>query len=195
MNLNAEYWNQRYLSGQTGWDAGEITTPMQAYIDQLPNLHLPILIPGGGNSHEAAYLLTKGFTNISIVDIAPTLKSRLETKFKAFPGHRWRVIIDDFFNLTGTYDLILEQTFFCALNPAFRKAYVSKTHNLLAPGGKLVGVLFDRPFDGGPPFGGSIKEYRQLFAPYYQIKVMEPCYNSILSRAGTEVFMILQKAF
>lgn len=33
--------------------------PLKVYFDQLTNKDLKILIPGGGNSHEAEYLLKK----------------------------------------------------------------------------------------------------------------------------------------
>ncbi|MCS7037470.1 MAG: SAM-dependent methyltransferase, partial [Saprospiraceae bacterium] len=57
----------------------------------------------------------------------------------------------------------------------------------------LAGVLFDRDFEGGPPFGGHAEEYRALFEPLFRIHTLEPCYNSIPPRAGAEVFIILKK--
>jgi hypothetical protein len=65
-------------------------------------------------------------------------------------------------------------------------------HQLLAPEGKLAGLLFDKEFEGGPPFGGHQKEYRLLFAPLFKILRMEPCYNSIDSRKKSELFFILE---
>ena len=90
--------------------------------------------------------------------------------------------------------MIIEQTFFCALNPALRKDYVDRMYELLKPGGKLVGVLFNRSFEGGPPFGGSKEEYKELFDEKFVIKKMEDCYNSIEPRKDAEVFIILAKA-
>jgi hypothetical protein len=37
------------------------------------NKDIAILIPGCGNTYEAAYLLEQGFTNVTVIDIAPTL--------------------------------------------------------------------------------------------------------------------------
>jgi 16S rRNA A1518/A1519 N6-dimethyltransferase RsmA/KsgA/DIM1 with predicted DNA glycosylase/AP lyase activity len=39
------------------------------------------LIPGCGNTYEAEYLLQEGFTNITVIDIAPTLVESLKQKF------------------------------------------------------------------------------------------------------------------
>jgi hypothetical protein len=49
--LTKEYWENRYINQEIGWDVGEITTPLKTYIDQLENKKLRILIPGGGNSY------------------------------------------------------------------------------------------------------------------------------------------------
>ncbi|MEP0714429.1 MAG: SAM-dependent methyltransferase, partial [Algoriphagus sp.] len=70
--------------------------------------------------------------------------------------------------------------------------YALKMLSLLNPGGKLVGVWFDREFDfDGPPFGGNANEYKVLFEKYFEVKECSPCYNSIPERMGSEVFMIL----
>ncbi len=60
--LNQAYWNQRYEKGNTGWNIGTISTPLKHYFDQISNKSINILIPGGGNGHEAEYLLSLGFT-------------------------------------------------------------------------------------------------------------------------------------
>ena len=99
-------------------------------------------------------------------------------------------MVGDFFAFQGNFDLIVEQTFFCALNPSLRKAYVEKMKSLLIPSGKLVGVMFNLPEKvDGPPFGGSIKEYHSLFSKHFNSISIEPCYNSIEPRQGNEVFI------
>ena len=104
------------------------------------------------------------------------------------------VIHADFFEHSGQYDFIFEQTFFCALDPSLRERYVTKMNELLKPGGQLAGVMFNRVFEeDGPPFGGTKEEYEQRFSPFFDIKKMELCYNSILPREGNELFVRLQK--
>lgn len=188
-----EYWDDLYSSKQTGWDIGYPSTPLKTYIDQLTNKDLSILIPGCGHGYEAEYLLQQGFTRVTVVDISPILTERLATKFSNYNGKQLTIITANFFELAGQYDLILEQTFFCALPPDLRPDYVQQMHKLLKPGGKLVGVLFDRAFQGGPPFGGSWAEYESLFTKAFKLKVLAPCYNSIKPRAGAELFIIAQK--
>lgn len=191
--LGQQFWDERYQTNETGWDLGAVSPPLKAYIDQLQNKNLRILIPGCGNTYEAEYLLQQGFTNVTLIDIAPTLVNNLKEKFK--DNTSINILLGDFFEHSGTYDLILEQTFFCALNPSLRKAYRDKMLTLLAPGGKLAGLLFNKVFEKeGPPFGGSKEEYEQLFKTCFQFNTCEPCYNSVAPRAGGELFIILQKA-
>ena len=66
-------------------------------------------------------------------------------------------------------------------------------HGLLKPGGKLIGLLCDRVFEGGPPFGGDKDEYELLLKARLIVKTLESCYNSIQPRAGTELFMMVEK--
>lgn len=103
------------------------------------------------------------------------------------------MIQQDFFAHQGKYDLIVEQTFFCALDPTLRPVYVQHMEELLKENGKLVGLLFDREFEGGPPFGGTQSEYRSLLGARLDLPLMEPCYNSAAPRKGTEVFFIAKK--
>ncbi len=81
------------------------------------------------------------------------------------------LIHKDFFELQTKFDLILEQTFFCALNPILRPKYVQKMSELLNAKGKLVGLLFNVPLnEGHPPFGGDKKEYINLCRTVRKIK-------------------------
>ena len=97
----------------------------------------------------------------------------------------------DFFELEDhKFDLILEQTFFCALNPSLRLKYVKHMAELLKPNGKLVGVLFTDPLNAiKPPFGATKEEYTSLFEPFFKFKTFEICTNSIKPREGRELFI------
>lgn len=188
MELDRNFWEERYLSGDTGWDAGRITTPLKTYFDQLDDQGLEILIPGGGRSHEAEYLHRAGFRNVHVVDQAGAPLADLLEWCPDFPRNHLHQ--GDFFEHAGRYDLIIEQTFFCALDPKLRVRYVERMHDMLNPGGKLTGVLFDAPlFTDRPPFGGNAAEYRNLFGRVFRHFSLEPCRNSIPPRAGRELWL------
>jgi len=192
MFLSAEYWNNRYKENEFGWDTGSITEPLKTYFDQLENKNISILIPGAGNSYEAEYLFNKGFKNVTVVDFAQEPLTNIKNRVPDFPVNN--LVKDDFFNHKGQYDLIVEQTFFCAIDPKLRAEYAKHMHSLLKPGGKLVGLLFDTVFEKeGPPFGGNKEEFRTYFDSYFTYKTFAPCYNSIAPRAGRELFIHLIK--
>ena len=190
-NLDKEYWENRYLNQETGWDIGSISTPLQVYVDQLTTKNLKILIPGAGFGHEARYLVETGFKNITVIDLSRSALNRLKTSLPQ--NSTCQIIEGNFFDHNGKYDLILEQTFFCALQPQQRIDYAKKCAELLKPNGKLSGLLFDFPLtENGPPFGGSFEEYQSLFSEYFHIKTLERCYNSIKPRDGKELFFIFE---
>ena len=192
MKLTEAYWNNCYQTNDIRWDLGKISTPIEAYISQLNNKELYILIPGGGNSHEAEYLLNNGFKNVFVVDISPFAISNIKERVPKFPINH--LFNKDFFKLNGAFDLIIEQTFFCAIDRDLRPAYAKKMAELLNSGGKLVGLLFDAPlYEDHPPYGGNTKEYIGYFEPYFDIERMEPCYNSIEPRSGRETWVKMIK--
>jgi hypothetical protein len=193
MKLNKAFWDNKYGNEKLGWDIGYISTPLKSYIDQLAVKNLKTLIPGAGNGYEVEYLFNRGFTNIHVVDIAQQPLDNLKHRIPHFPEDQ--LIHMDFFELQeSNFDLILEQTFFCALDPSLRESYAIKMNNLLREKGKLAGLLFDFPLTGkGPPFGGNINEYKKLFFEHFKIKTLERAYNSIKPRNGNELFFIFEK--
>ena len=191
-NPDKQYWENRYTENQTGWNIGQISTPIKSYIDQLKNKNLKILIPGAGNSYEAEYLWNSGFKNIFVLDIARQPLENFKKRVPEFPENH--LIHHDFFNLNESFDLIIEQTFFCALDPILRKSYAEHMNKLLNRNGKLAGLLFYFELSAsGPPFGGNIEEYKTLFSPSFNIKILEPSINSIKERQGKELFFIFEK--
>lgn len=189
--LNKDYWNNRYKEQNVPWDAGEITRPIKEYFDSLETKTVRILIPGCGSAHEAKYLHNIGFKNVTLCDWAREPLSKFSIQNPAFPSEN--LICGDFFNLKGQFDIIVEQTFFCAINPTLRKNYVNQVHNLLNNKGKLIGLMFNQQFSSGPPFGGNEAEYRSLFSEKFNINRMELCENSIRPRMGSELFIELIK--
>ena len=188
--LSANYWNKRYVNSQNGWDLGAISPPIKEYIDQLTDTSISILIPGCGNGYEGEYLIEKGFQNVYLLDFAEEPLLNFKNNNPNFPVGN--LINEDFFEHQGSYDLIIEQTLFCAIDPKLRINYAKKISELLKSEGKLIGLLFNREFQSGPPFGGSKNEYLTYFTPYFKCVKMEDCFNSIEPRKGTELFITIQ---
>jgi thiopurine S-methyltransferase len=188
LNLDENYWSGRYQTQNTGWDVGSVSTPLKEFFDSLTNKNLKILVPGAGNGYEVEYLHHKEFKNIYLLDFAKEPLENFKSRNPEFPNEF--LIQEDFFAHSGKYDLIIEQTFFCALTPSLRENYAEKMGRLLKPEGRLVGLLFNDPLNTDrPPFGGSRKEYEALFTNYFAEVKLEEAHNSISPRAGRELWL------
>lgn len=190
--LDASFWETRYQNNDIGWDLGEIAFPIKKYIDQLDNKTQDILIPGSGHAYEAEYLHHQGFENVSIIDLSETALRNFKKRVPTFPDSN--LIQGDFFKHASSYDLIIEQTFFCAIHPSLRQDYAKKMQELLNPHGKVVGLLFRVPLNNDhPPFGGNKDAYIRCFDPFFRVAFMDPCYNSVASRVDKELFFKLHR--
>jgi hypothetical protein len=115
-------------------------------------------------------------------------------------GLKLNILHMDIFNLdeifTNTFDIVLEYTCFCAIDPDQRDVYISLVNHILNPSGKFVGLLFptDKNLDSdGPPFGVDIDTTLNLFSKYFTVIKKEIPSNSIEGRKGREIFVILKK--
>lgn len=192
-SLDQDFWTNRYQTQDTGWDIGYISTPLKEYIDQIENKDIKILIPGAGNSYEAEYLWENKFQNVYVLDVAEVPLTNIQKRCPRFPSNQ--LLQQDFFEHQGEYDLILEQTFFCALEPRLRQNYVEKILSLLKEDGKLAGVLFKDIFleRDEPPFGATKDDYLAYFENNFKFKYFDDCYNSIPPRQGSELFIHMSK--
>lgn len=177
---SSTYWDDRYKEDNTPWDMKAPSPPLKNYIDTIENKNVAILIPGCGNAYEAGYLLDKGFKDVTVIDLSNTVTAVIKKKYE---GSGLNVITGNFFEFKGSYDLILEQTFFCAIDPSMREAYVGKCHELLKPGGKIAGVFFNKKMvDVQPPFIASTEQYIELFKDEFFLNKLEPCTTSVPPR-------------
>lgn len=196
MRKEEDYWTQRYKEHKTGWDIGYVATPIKAYIDQLTDTSLKILVPGAGNGYEVEYLWQQGFKNVHILDISEIPLGHFKKRNPDFPEKQ--IHCSDFFEFQEQYDLIIEQTFFCSMVPTNknRTAYAKHMSELLKPNGKLVGLWFDFPLTEDMekrPFGGDKDLYISYLSPFFKIITFDRCYNSIPPRQGNELFGIFEK--
>jgi len=196
MELRSEaYWDERYKEGKIGWDLGGPSTPLKSYLDQLVNKDIRLLIPAGGSNYDAEYAHRIGIKDVHVLDVSPIALKIFSDRYPEFPKEN--IHVGNFFDHSGKYDLILEQTFFCAIDYSLRPDYAQKMHTLLSKGGALAGLWFDFPFtkaSDNPPLGGSREEYIGYFEPFFEIKTLERCYNSTVEdRSGKELFAIMKK--
>lgn len=181
MKVNkSNFWEERYLTNQTPWDIGEAAPAFVKYFGKdfpWKALTSKIAVLGCGKGHDAFYIANlredkvgephiqvHGFDfSESAVKFCNEVKEKNNLKNVFFHNI-------DFFNLKneGTwrnyFDYAIEHTSLCAIDPSSRKEYADLIKYLLKPCGKLIGLFFIRPKEsGGPPFGSTKEEIRELF--------------------------------
>lgn len=194
MDKTQQFWQNKWINNNTGWDIGYAAPPICDYFDTLVNNEIKILIPGAGNAYEAEYLHKKGFKNVYVLDISSLPLENLIKRVPDFP--KQHLLNEDFFNHSGKYDLIIEQTFFIAIEPEMRAEYIKKIDELLIPNGRFAGLLiFDtEPTPSGPPYIDTIDVYKKYFYSLnYLVKKFEISEKSIKPRLGREIFFEMIK--
>ncbi|HEY8278574.1 MAG TPA: methyltransferase domain-containing protein [Bdellovibrionota bacterium] len=197
-DLSPSDWNERYQRGDTPWDLSGPTPEFQRLLDEglLPPKG-KVLVPGGGRGHDAILFAERGF-EVDLVDFAPdALRAALEEASR----HKAAVYAycQNFFDLPSlgyhqnSYDIVLEYTFFCAIDPAQRARYVKTVASLLKPKGWLVGLFFPLTIDKpGPPFQVSEAEVRELFGREFELTIEKPK-KSVKPREGREFLGLFRK--
>jgi len=192
--MEKEFWEQRWDEGKTGWDIGYPAPAIMDYFKTIEDKDIKILIPGCGNAYEAQGIFDLGFKNVWIIDITEQATSSFSSRCPGFPEQQ--IIHGDFFDKEvlseiGPFDVIVEQTFFCAIHPTQRENYCKRMTELMKSESKLVGLMFDFPLESGPPFGGSFDEYDERFSRYFGKVSIQKCQNSIEPRSGREFWIEL----
>jgi SAM-dependent methyltransferase len=160
-------WERCYTEGETPWNKGKPSPPMEQWvINHHP--HGRALVPGCGVGHEVAMLAGQG-VDAAGLDLSPTA---IEMARAAYPAHADRFVTGDLFAMpaewVGQFDYVFEHTCLCAMPPELRTDYEKAVHEVLKPGGLLVGIWFINPDmdpgESGPPFGIPVPELGVLFA-------------------------------
>jgi hypothetical protein len=77
------------------------------------------------------------------------------------------------------FDYFYEYTCFVAIEPARRAEYAKLAHELLKPGGMVIGCFYNHGREGGPPFDATREQVLEVFAPLFEISKFEVTPHSI----------------
>ncbi len=178
MENGAEFWNERYASGDTPWVLGGIPQALDMFLRRTePGA---VLIPGCGNDQNAIRaFVAAGFVTTAI-DFSPAAVAQA----KAALGKLGETLfVADFFQHefgANRFDMIYERTFLCALPPSLREQYADRVAELLRPGGVLAGFFFYGEEDpDGPPFPLPREKANKLFARSFRLRHSEKVTDSI----------------
>lgn len=192
---DSEFWTDIYTSeGNPGWDLG---APAVAFTDMIQRIKLPkcrVLVLGCGSGHDAALFAQAGHV-VTAVDFS---EGAIQ-KAKSLYGHLQNIafVQQDIFTLphewNETFDVIVEHTCFCAIDPNRRKEMVKLWRRLLHEEGQLMGVFFAMLKRAGPPYGSSEWEIRELLKNSFHFLFWGRWRQSIPRREGRELFILAKK--
>ena len=193
---SSQYWNQLYKSGETRWDLGKPTPIFDSWFNKIYKSQR-ICILGAGNGWDVLNLAKKGHT-VTAVDFADVAVKNLKNSSKRL-GIPIKVHSLDIFDLilyyNNYFDIVLEYTCFCAIDPNRRQNYIKLVSDILKTNGRYIGLLFpiNNPSDAnGPPFNVDFFETVKLFSNYMKLIFHEDPLLSIPERIGREVFVIFK---
>ena len=190
------FWEHLYRRGGDGWELGRPAPPLERLLRADPPVGRRALVVGCGRGHEARLLARLG-AHVTAIDLAEAAiaEARRLAAAEAEPlAVDFRVA--DLFDLRGrppAFDLVVEHTCFCAIDPARRGDYVDAVADALAPDGVLLGLFYAHGRPGGPPFTTDEAELRRRFAPRFAVEHLAPAGGSALARAGDELLARLRR--
>lgn len=181
----AAFWEHLYRDDEAGWEIGRAAPPLADWFAVHPPTGLRALVVGCGRGHEARMLAGHG-ARVTAIDLATRAiaAARAATPDDVTIDFR---VHDLFEPLAGTFDVVVEHTCFCAIDPARRDEYVDRVADLLAPGGSLVGLFYDHGRPGGPPHTTDAAELRRRFTRRLTIAGLATATGSVLARGGQEL--------
>lgn len=190
-----EDWQRHYDENDLAWDLGEVAPSFVSLLESNTIVPGKTLVPGCGRGHEVIYLAVNGF-KVTAVDYSAGAVNHLNSVIKERKLNS-KVLHMDFFALDsthdGVYDLLIEQTFFCAISPAQRSLYVATVARVLKKGGMIAGLFYHTGQEGGPPFNTTREDIINHFSEFFEIKELDRAKNSAEQRKEKEWLAILIK--
>ena len=188
------FWSNIYRTEKPGWDMGG---PSPVFVDMIPRIKLPksrIAVLGSGPGHDAALFAQHGHV-VTAIDFSPDAITASQQRYANLKNITWMQA--DVFKLPreldGQFDIVLEHTCFCAIDPWKRNNLVSTYHRLLHSQGQLLGVFFIMDKKNEPPFGASEWELRSRLQGKFQPLFWGRSHVSHERRMGRELLIFAQR--
>jgi len=185
------FWQDLY-SGEAPppWDLAGPHPALDPILPQIKIVKSRIVNFGCGKGHDAAFLAKKGH----IVTGMDWSQTAIEEGKKLYGDIQSLTLQQgDVFKSDLKADVVLEHTFFCAIDPAQRKDLILKWRQTLDVGGYLLGIFFVFPRRNGPPYGSSEWELRALLEKHFRLLYWKRWEKSPERRHGTELVVFAQK--
>ena len=197
--MDRAFWQALYDTNDTRFDLRGPSTPFTDWLDAAQPRPGRAIVPGCGRGHDVVELARRGWEAIG-VDFAPTaIADGRIGALVAGVAERARFVEEDVFGLgpqhDQSFDLLFEQTCYCAIEAHRRDEYARLAARLVKPGGVLAFVVF--PVDGrtgGPPFNIGVDEVPLRFAASFDlVSIGPPPRASAPARTGKELFAVFRR--
>lgn len=185
-----DFWEQRYRSGTTPWDAGGVPRALQDFATAQGGAPR-VLVPGCGSGWEARHLCERGW-NVLAMDFS---EAAVAGAAQIMGAWRDRLMLADFFAFAAgaPFDIIYERAFLCALSRRLWMDYAARCAELLRPGGQLAGYFFFGSEPKGPPFMIEAAALDALLAPHFERIEDRPVHDSLPVFQGRERWQIWRR--
>jgi hypothetical protein len=177
------FWDDRYAAGKMPWDSRGVPEKVKGYLAHAQPGR--VFIPGCGSAYEVAAFHAAGWS-VTALDFSPVAVGRARRILGSLGKS---VILGDFFQHPlgeSAFDVIYERTFLCALPPLLWPNYAARMHELIRPGGKLVGFFFYGEEPEPPPYPLTEPQVMGLFEHKFTRTRDEPVSDSLPVFAGKE---------
>ena len=148
----AHEWEARYREGNTGWDRGDASPALAAWLESGRIDPCRVLIPGCGRGHEVLALARRGFA-VTALDFAPSAVSHVQAALarEGLSAEVHQADVLHWQQADTPFDAVYEQTCLCALPDDTWPDYALRLHGWLKPGGRLYALFMQTGQPGGPP--------------------------------------------
>lgn len=167
-----DFWQQRYLTGNTPWDDGQDDSELAAWLASgtLGPGDGPVAVPGCGSGRDLVLLARYGIKALGI-DCAPMALALARQHLTAAACSAGLFEADVLAWIPPQrLGAIIERTCLCALHPDVWVRYAARLHTWLRPGGRLFAQFEQIPRAGaaqgliqGPPYHCDINAMHALF--------------------------------
>jgi len=204
------YWDDAYREERDGWDMGSPTPVFADLIDRHGMDFSPlgtedfarlgqtpkVLIPCSGRGYDALLFAEHGW-KVTAVDFAVEPMNWLRTESERAKLDV-EILQEDMFTLGRShpeyYDLLVEYTCVCAIDPERREEFVQFSSDVLRPGGVVMALLF--PVDGrpgGPPFSIDVEDFKRQMSTAFDCVHESTPETSVKPRLGRERLLVWKK--
>lgn len=191
----SRFWSDHYNSDQKPWDLGEVSSSLHWAVQKIKLPKQRIAVLGSGAGHDASYLSQLGHT-VTGFDFSEEALKEAKTRYGENQNLKW--VKENIFDLAekfrDQFDLVVEHTCFCAIEPERRDELIKVWSSILTEKGQLLGIFFVMPKVSGPPFGATELEVKERLEKFkFRFDLWKRSQFSVEKRLGKELIVLATK--